>query len=197
TFAGGEAGWADGVDTQFYEPGGIDFAGTTLYVADTNNHAIRMVNGSTGQTTTLILKGIEAFEPPPDAADYKGTVVDLPPATVAPGAATIAVDIELPEDHKVNEEAPSSVQWLVSGGIATFGPDADRSLTGVKFPVEFDVTFNGGNGVVVADMTVVWCADNAESLCFIDQLRLSQPLEVAAGGAAEITLAYTIELLDF
>jgi len=194
TFAGSEAGWADGASAQFYEPGGIDFAGNTLYVADTNNHAIRLVDGDSGATTTLILKGIEAFEPAADAADYKGTVVELEPVTVASGPGKFIIDIELPKDHKVNEDAPSSVAWLVSGDAATLGPESDRSLTGAKFPVEFDATFNGGSGVVVADMTVVWCADNAESLCFIEQLRLSQPVEVGPGGATEIVLPHSIEL---
>ena len=40
---------------QFYEPGGLSVAGDMLYVADTNNHAIRTVNVENGEVGTLAL----------------------------------------------------------------------------------------------------------------------------------------------
>lgn len=61
TLAGdGTAGDADGAgrDARFYEPGGISAAGDVLYVADTNNHAIRVVTAATGRTVTLTLSGV-------------------------------------------------------------------------------------------------------------------------------------------
>lgn len=57
-FAGtGEAGFDDGPLDQacFWEPGGLSFAGDHLYIADTNNHAIRSVNLGTGSVETLEL----------------------------------------------------------------------------------------------------------------------------------------------
>ena len=56
TLAGsGHPGLRDGIGTaaQFYEPGGLTLAGRALYVADTNNHAIRTVDIHTGETKTL------------------------------------------------------------------------------------------------------------------------------------------------
>jgi thiol-disulfide isomerase/thioredoxin len=41
--------------TSFYEPSGLSLAGRWLYVADTNNHAIRKVNLDTLEVTTLEL----------------------------------------------------------------------------------------------------------------------------------------------
>jgi DNA-binding beta-propeller fold protein YncE len=194
TFAGDEAGWQDGATARFYEPGGLDFAEGTLFVADTNNHAVRLIDIASGNTETLLLKGVEAFQPPPEAADYGGEVVVLPGATVAPGAGSVVIDISLPPDHKVNEEAPSSVSWKLEGDVANLGPEADRSLTGTTFPVEFPATFSPGEGAVTADINLVWCADDAESLCFLDQIRLSLPLQVAPGGGSSVTLLYSISL---
>jgi sugar lactone lactonase YvrE len=60
TFAGsGEAGYADGPaeEARFNEPGGICVLGDRLYVADTNNHAIRVVELETGEVTTLAVGG--------------------------------------------------------------------------------------------------------------------------------------------
>ncbi len=59
TFAGsGEAGLADGraASARFYEPGGISAGEGVLYVADTNNHAIRRVSLADGRVETLALE---------------------------------------------------------------------------------------------------------------------------------------------
>jgi len=61
TFAGtGEPGLADGParSARFYEPGGITATSTSLYVADTNNHAVRRVRIADGsvETVTMTLK---------------------------------------------------------------------------------------------------------------------------------------------
>jgi len=61
TFLGGQGGWRDGTDPLFYEPGGIDAADDRLYIADTNNHCLRVVDLATHQTSTLLLEGMEHF----------------------------------------------------------------------------------------------------------------------------------------
>jgi len=56
----GERGHADGpvASATFDEPSGTSFADGRLYVADTNNHAIRVVDLASGQLSTLELKGL-------------------------------------------------------------------------------------------------------------------------------------------
>jgi hypothetical protein len=59
TLAGsGEPGIYDGPaeEASFWEPGGLSAAGDSLYVADTNNHAVRVVDRHTGEVRTLDLK---------------------------------------------------------------------------------------------------------------------------------------------
>ncbi len=192
TFAGGEQGWADGTDPRFYEPGGLSVIGDTLYVADTNNHAIRMIDLRAGVTDTLVLRGIERFAPAAGDEDYRGQEIGLDQVTVAPGTGTLVLDIGLPEDHKVNEDAPSSVQWIVGENVAEV--EAVRSLTGVKFPVEIPVEWNEGFGSITADMTVIYCREDAEDLCLIQQLRFTAPVTVADGGVSDVTFTYDIVL---
>jgi hypothetical protein len=38
---------------RFYEPGGLSAAGRHVYVADTNNHAVRVVDLASGDVQTL------------------------------------------------------------------------------------------------------------------------------------------------
>lgn len=63
TLAGtGKAGHKDGAarGAHFFEPGGLSVAGRTLYVADTNNHAIRTIDLETLQVSTLEIRGLTA-----------------------------------------------------------------------------------------------------------------------------------------
>jgi DNA-binding beta-propeller fold protein YncE len=60
SWAGGEAGHADGdlATARFWEPSGLSLAGPRLYVADTNNHAVRLVDLAAGTVRTLELAGV-------------------------------------------------------------------------------------------------------------------------------------------
>ena len=194
---GTEHGWADGEAPLFYEPGGLSLAGDMLYVADTNNHVIRVIDLTSDTTTTLVLKGIEAFNPPPDTEDFAGEVVKLDPITTGPGPGSFVLEFELPDGYKVNEDAPSSVQWFVSGDAVEMDEAADRSLTGATFPIEVAAEFTAGTSSVTADATVIYCRADAESLCLIEQVRFLAPITVAADGpSARIPLLHTIVVPD-
>ena len=56
----GEAGYRDGGKARFDEPGGISYADGRLYVADTNNHVIRVIDLSSKQVSTFELEGLDA-----------------------------------------------------------------------------------------------------------------------------------------
>lgn len=49
-----------GLSASFYEPSGLSLSGNWLYVADTNNHAIRRINPKTLEVRTLHLLGLSA-----------------------------------------------------------------------------------------------------------------------------------------
>lgn len=69
TIAGsGSPGHADGPGkkAQFHEPGGVSVAGQTLFVADTNNHAVRAIDLRSFSVSTLTLEGLA----PPAAWSY-------------------------------------------------------------------------------------------------------------------------------
>lgn len=57
TYLGDPPGWLKA--KMFNEPGGISIAGSKMYVADTNNHRIRVVDMNTKEVTTLNLEGVE------------------------------------------------------------------------------------------------------------------------------------------
>lgn len=190
TWLGGEPGWADGSTPLFNEPGGLSLDGGTLYVADTNNHAVRLLDIATGETSTLVLKGVEAFDPP---AEFRGDVVILPPTSIAAGSGSLLLDYALPEGFKVNEEAPSSITVSSGGTVVSLGGADPADLTGTNLPVDVPVTFEQGTAAAQFDVTIIYCSFDATSLCYIDQARYEIPLDVGARGpSSQIVLQRTI-----
>ena len=190
TWLGEAHGWRDGGEPLFYEPGGLDLADGVLYIADTNNHSIRLVDLDSGATTTLVLSGIEAFMP--TAENYQGKILSLEPATVADGMGTLRIDVVTPEGYKFNDLAPTSITWSVEGAIATIPDEASVTIPGPTFPMQFDVDFSAGSGVVIADLNLYYCEALTENLCLFDQVRLHLPLVVGGEYESAVELTYEI-----
>lgn len=106
-FGSGETGSTDD-PPRFDEPGGLSLAGETLYIADTNNHAIRKADLKSRAVCTLALEGVTKPTPPLRAPTFPNAeVVELETVQVAPGDSfTLDVAIELPEGYKLNPDAP-------------------------------------------------------------------------------------------
>ena len=68
TYGSGEPGLADGPadGAAFQQPQGMARSGATLYVADTENHAIRSIDLESGVVTTLAGTGEQAVQPGTD-----------------------------------------------------------------------------------------------------------------------------------
>ena len=193
TLAGGEAGWQDGVDPLFRFPSAIDVADGRLYVADTANHSVRVVDPGSGETTTLILKGIEQLVP--DAEEgFDGLEIFLEPIDVAPGPGQIVLEVTFPLGYKVNDVAPSRFQWSDEGGVVALAPTANGSVAGPSFPLEVEATFAEGEGTVRADLWLVYCEVIEQSICLFDRARIHAPLRVGAGNPTEVTLPYEVVL---
>ena len=93
----------------FYEPGGLSATEDRLFVADTNNNKIRVVDLKTHAVKTLALEGLSA---PPSLAPRppsfpNARIIDIAAAKVSPGSSiAVAVSIALPKGYKLNEEVP-------------------------------------------------------------------------------------------
>lgn len=193
---GDTPGWRDGDMPLFYEPGGIDVLGTMLYVADTNNHSIRIIDLDTGEVSTLVPAGIEAFLPGPGSDAYAGTVVEHEGLVFGEGQGSISLEVVFPDGYKVNPDAPSRFVWTVEGEGMTVAPDASGSVIDPGFPRTFDVHLTGGEGVLSGDISVVYCEAEAEQICLFEQARLVVPYTVRAQGPDHAVLTHIVDLPD-
>ncbi|MDF1702632.1 MAG: hypothetical protein P1V36_15890, partial [Planctomycetota bacterium] len=126
----GVPGQADGQGAMFAEPSGVSYAGGVLYVADTNNHAIRRLRlppGGTevGMPDTLPLRGVpipmaHAQGGLPDAwpmlaGTLQGQAVKAAVRVGAPFEITLA--LRLPPGWKLTEDAPSAARVEVPASL--------------------------------------------------------------------------------
>jgi len=195
-FGTGEEGFADGENPLFYEPGGLDYANGKLYIADTNNHAIRVADLASGEVTTIAFPNVERLQAAPtpvsiapDAGStfgssdpMAGEVILLAPQVVAAGAGTLVINITMPEGYKLNDAATFTAVWP-DDAIAQIPPDL-RDIRMVKphLPIEVPVTFATGQTELALALTVYWCEAINQALCFIDRSKLVLPLSVVAEG---------------
>ncbi len=185
----GEPGTQDGDSPRFDEPNDVMVVGDKLYIADTNNHRIRVAPLSGGSVTTLTFSNPDALRGGGRIADEltAGNVVRVAAQVVAPGRAEIVLDIGLPEGQHLNPDAPSGyvVRNLADGMLRQ--PDAKGPVTDV--PLRISVDLLEGTGSIAVDLTLYYCAETANSLCYFADARVEIPLTVRAGAGSDGTIS--------
>jgi hypothetical protein len=189
TFLGtGMGGFKDGNEAQFDEPGGLSVAGGTLYIADTNNHVIRVADIETRRVETLEIKDSEMLWPEPDMPDEE-PATELAAQSVAPGEATLTISLELPDNHKLTPGAPTQLV-VRSADEAVLRLDGKTELTFSRptFPIEVPVAAAEGAGSVRISYAIYFCEDSFEGLCYFDGGALVLPVTVGEDGGGGLVV---------
>ena len=195
----GKPGQTDGASPSFYEPAGLSIANAKLYVADTNNHAIRVVDLKTKETQTLPIKGLQ----PPTMNESAANVdvapnaeqIKVPAQRVRAGDAAILINIDLPAGYHLNPSAPQRYEISVENGSQTITVDprqATRSTRGMQLPIRIPLRTSGaGTAELHASFTFVYCREDNTGTCRIKTLVWRAPVEIVgdANGSGEIRLS--------
>jgi DNA-binding beta-propeller fold protein YncE len=219
TFAGtGRPGQADGLQPSFYEPGGIAVARGRLYVADTDNHAVRVVDLSTKQTATLVIRGLEPPAPVgPDAREYFNSSDAGPNASESSAAAqrlavgdddALVFDVALPAGYHLNPAAPnrykvtaeSGGDYLALGDLGSTDGGHTTAVSSVSKDVRLPLRLKlkglkPGAASLRAELTLYYCREDNTGTCKIKTLVWRAPVEVTgeAGAPREIKLQGKVE----
>ncbi|HEV3468041.1 MAG TPA: thioredoxin-like domain-containing protein [Pyrinomonadaceae bacterium] len=219
TFAGtGRPGQADGPAPSFYEPGGLSVARGRLYVADTNNHAVRVVDLKTGMAATLKLDGLRppelsaAADVDEDSSGPEAEEIKLAPQPLAAGAGgALVVHVRLPEGHHLNPSAPQRYKITVEAGrerLKLARPEAQgprppgdlfetaRASKELSLPLRVPLEATApGTAALRARLTLFYCREDNTGTCRIKTLTWHAPVEVtdAPGAPREIRLEAEVE----
>lgn len=201
-FAGsGKPGQADGNKPSFYEPGGLAVTTDKLYVADTNNHAIRVVDLKTKETKTLQIKGLQ-----PPASNQTATndevvpnaeEIQLPLQKLRAGDATVVINVELPAGYHLNPSAPQrySVSMAKEGESSKDVPvTISKTAKDLSLPIRVPVSVATGPTVAHASFTFVYCRNDNTGTCRIKTLVWRAPIEVVSTNEAPNEVKFSTKI---
>jgi hypothetical protein len=200
----GKPGQVDGGQPQFYEPGGLSIANGKLYIADTNNQAVRVVDLKTKQTKTLNIVGLQ---PPASNTTGPAAETETGPNTeeiklaqqVVPAnsEAALVVQIELPNGYHLNPAAPQRYRVSIASeshqlGLSeteasVIGQDKvlSRSLKNPHLPLRIPLrTLEAGKSELRLQLTLFYCREDNTGTCRIKTLVWRVPVEVTNNGSA-------------
>ena len=184
TIAGtAEKGFKDGVSGALYEPGGLSVIGRKLYVADTNNHAIRSLDLDTRELTTLVLSHSESAAKPEKKNPFLETI-ELPLERVSQKA-KISLAVELPENHEFTEGTPLhyKVGFAGNGKAQVLLKEEELERPEGKLPVQLNMAGVSGEGAVLeVELDIPYCTTTEPKLCKFKSVKWTQPVSFAAGG---------------
>ena len=206
TFAGtGKSGQTDGANPSFYEPGGLSVANGKLYVADTNNHAVRVVDLTSGQTTTLPLRNLRppaasvkrleanaAESAAPNAEEINAAPQSLLLARDPAGAGnTLVVEVALPAGYHLNELAPHRLQATIERGAEriAFEGNARRLTRAAKDLLQLPLRLPlrplaDGAADLRLQLTLYYCREDNTGACRIKTLIWRAPLNITSDTTA-------------
>lgn len=204
----GNGGFVDGGPdvAQLDEPGGLDYAELpdgrrVLFIADTNNHAIRVIDLDANVMETIAFPNPEALQIAEQLTVVGGNsanddLVSLDSQSLMAGDGEIVLVFTMPDGYKINDLAPSAVEWSVSGDGISLADDT-QEVTIEELELRVPVTLAEGEGTLHGEVTLFYCEAINESLCFIDEFSVEAPVSVdAAGENSAITVERTIVVPD-
>ncbi|MBI3800771.1 MAG: hypothetical protein HY268_27805, partial [Deltaproteobacteria bacterium] len=192
TFLGtGQPGFRDGEMAQFYEPGGLSIADGKLYIADTNNHAIRVADLHTKQVTTLQLTGLTDGVTTARADVWPNLQEErLPGQTLHTGQSRLVLDVKIPPPYKLNPGSPLEYRVEVSG--ASSQPGNRTSVKDGQFPLQIPLSLTTDNTEVRVALSFVYCRDGDEGVCVIKSLRWIVPVQLTSTGGEELRIEHIL-----
>ncbi len=200
TFLGdGKRGTSDD-PARFDEPGGVSVAGGKIYIADTNNHLIRVADLATKAVKTLDIKGLKAprIKKPPTFANAKS--IEIPTVNAAPGSElSLNVTLSVPEGYKLSQEG-SLIYLLQADGppnpLSTeVSPMGETIEPKKQFTVKVPFAQPMADGKTVnlkLSLSAFLCLPN--SLCTFKNYVLTVPVAFKAGAGTSVAVPATLTL---
>jgi hypothetical protein len=168
-----------------------------LYVADTNNHAIRLVDVKTKKVKTLTLAGLTPPSAGPRVPKFpRAVAISAPAAKVGPGNEfRLDVALTVPAAYHLNAETamPYLVQSepsdLLSNTLAT-GGKLDKPATKFSVLVPLAKPAKSGNTLQLKfSLSTFVCKEGADGFCKLENYVWTIPVTFTDGAPDHIAVS--------
>ncbi len=194
----GKSGQVGGKTPTFYEPGGLSVADGKLFIADTNNHAIRVADLKTKEVSTLKISGLT---PPKnlksetnDSLPNKNEIKLETQKISANQVSSLIFNLNLPEGYHLNPNAPQRYEIVIESGKNIKIANPKEKFTKLPLNLSFQ-TNQTGAAMLKAKLTVYYCREDNTGTCLIKTLVWKIPINVAADkkAASKIEISASVE----
>ena len=174
---------------QFSEPAGLAIANGVLHVADTNNHQIKRIDLATGEARVLEIAGLTPPNPPRKATSMPDVIpTELAVQRVAAtDSLAVVLDVELPEDYKLNPQLPPSFRVQTAEGVKLVSAEAlegkqEAEIVEGKNTIRLKIPLVSGarQGDLKLQVTFGYCRAGTGGLCKLKTLAWQIPVQVDA-----------------
>lgn len=180
TFLGnGKDGQTDGKKPTFYEPGGLSIADGKLFIADTNNNAVRVVNLQTKEVSTLKITGLTAPKTEEETTAFSPNLEENAAATQTISAnaqSSLVFNIKMPSGFHLNTAAPNRFEISASDKNINIETKTQK-FNAVPLTIPFQ-TLSKGETKLNAKLTVYYCREDNTGVCKIKTLAWQIPLKI-------------------
>lgn len=197
---GGTGGYRDGEANvaSFDEPGGLDYAEGKLYVADTNNHVIRVIDLASETVSTVQFPNVERLLLASNPVNVIGgnraqdEVIDLGEKTLNGEDSALVLVIELPQGYKINSLIESTLTLSEDSVVQLADGQRNAAIKGATNTLPLAIPDSDG-GALRAELTLFYCLEGDEGLCFIDEVTYIARIRIAADGEKRLELQRVIK----
>ena len=192
-----EAGDGD-KPAKFYQPAGLSVAGDKLYVADTNNHKIRVVSLATQEVATLPLEGLAPPAPPARKPTFPNAKSETLAKAELAAVGKLEIDVKLPiaEGYTLNEQGSIPVLVETPGKTDILGAAYPKTGEKISPPVkEFSVKVPLAKALAVGDAfdlkvsVSTFVCNKGSGFCTIKSHVWTVPVTVTEAGAKSLKIA--------
>jgi thiol-disulfide isomerase/thioredoxin len=198
-FGGREPGHSDGpaLSAKFYEPSGLAFLDGKLYIADTNNHSIRVADLHGKEVKSLMLKPQATAESrAPNVnhlVDLSTPVMRLPGETLSPNASQLVLKIELPGSVEFNAGTPFQLlARTINGALAFESAVITIAEPKTEMTVPFQVLPDFGGTALRLELLYYYC-HKTRGICMVRQAVYEMTILLAANGTDRLVVTDHVE----
>lgn len=199
----GRPGQTDGKEAAFYEPGGLSVGADKLYLADTNNNAIRVFDLASRTTTTLMLPGLKppvSSESAPSGLPNAAEIAVPEQIVGANRPLNLVVRVDLPSGYHLNQQAPQRYSLSVAGGGEAIA--LSNGKLGITAPIDPATRFplriplsakQAGQAELKLQMSLFYCREDNTGTCRIKTLVWRVPVRTAVDAKGqEVVVSFSL-----
>ena len=178
---------------QLSEPGGLSVAGSSLYIADTNNHRIVVMDLNTKQSRVFEVAGLTSPDPPklvvvPDTSD----AIITEAKSFAPGEKlAVRIALAIPDGYKLNDLAPVTWELFTDGDqpifpAANLGQRDEAIVADGHATLSMPMTGESGTATMYIRVSYGYCGTEENALCRLATATWRVPITIAADATVDV-----------